>query len=68
MSDDMEAPSRKRIKLFDISKIKEFRIDPAEINNGLVIKILKKKLLERTIKDYSILNNYILFISKLSDK
>ena len=64
----MEAPSRKRIKLFDISKIKEFRIDPAEINNGLVIKILKKKLLERTIKDYSILNNYILFISKLSDK
>ena len=68
MSDEIGAPIRKRTKLLDMSKINEFHLDLAEINNDLIIKILKKQPFERTLQDYSILNDYILFLSKLSDK
>ena len=68
MSDEIGAPIRKRTKLLDMSKINEFHLDLAEINNELIIKILKKQPFERTLQDYSILNDYILFLSKLSDK
>ena len=68
MSDEIGGPTRKRAKLLDMSKINEFHLDLAEINNDLIIKILKKQPFERTLQDYSILNDYILFLSKLSDK
>ena len=61
-------PNRKRNKLMDLSKINDFRLDLAAITPELIINILTKQPSERELQDYSILNDYILFLSKLTDK
>ena len=68
MSKENPLSNRKRNKLLDMSKINEFHIDLASINADIVIDILKKQPFERELKDYSILNDYILFVSKLTEK
>ena len=60
--------NKKRSKLIDISRITEYHVDISALTSELIIEILKKQPFERDIKDYSILNEYILFISKLTDK
>ena len=60
--------SIKRNKLFDMSKIGDFHMEHSAISPELIIDILKKQFSERDLKDYSILNDYILFVSKLTEK
>ena len=52
----------------DMSRISEFHIDVAALTSELIIEILKKQPFQRDIQDYAILNEYILYISKLTDK
>ena len=60
--------NKKRNKLMDMSRISAFHIDIRAITSELIIEILKKQPFQRDIQDYAILNEYILYISKLSDK
>ena len=68
MSEENPLSNRKRNKVLDMSKINEFHLDIAAINADIIIEILKKQPNERELKDYSILNDYILIVSKLTEK
>ena len=43
-------------------------VDLQTITSDLIIEILKKNSNERELKDYSRLNDYLLFVSKLTEK
>ena len=65
---DVQNINKRRNKLLDLSGINEFHVDLQTITSDLIIEILKKNSNERELKDYSILNDYLLFVSKLTEK
>ena len=65
---DVQNLNKRRNKILDLSGINEFHVDLQTITSDLIIEILKKNSNERELKDYSILNDYLLFVSKLTEK
>ena len=59
---------KKRTRIIDIFKINEIHIELSKITPELVIETLKKQFYERELKDFAIINSYILFISKLTER
>lgn len=59
---------KNRKKALDLSQIKSFNINIRTITVEKIIKILNKPAEERDLEDYSILNTYILKISKITEK
>ena len=60
--------SEKKNSLFNKSQIPNYHMELTAINSELIIEILKKQPSERDTKEYSILNDYILLVSKLTEK
>ena len=68
MSDEILNINKKRNTAINLSQINEFQNARAAITSELVIDILKKQPFEKKPRDYSILNDYILFISKFTEQ
>ena len=55
-------------RIVDISRINDIHIELSKITPNLVIESLKKQFFEKEPRDYAIINNYLLYVSKLTDR
>ena len=60
--------NKRKNNRIDLSKIYENHIDTSLLTPENIINILKKLPYDRDLRDYSILNDYILTKSKLTEK
>ena len=59
---------KKGKKIVDLSKVNDIYIELSKITPDLVIETLKKQFFERELKDFAIINSYLLHISKLTER
>ena len=59
---------KKGKKIVDLSKVNDIYIELSTITPDLVIETLKKQFFERELKDFAIINSYLLHISKLTER
>ena len=59
---------KKRTRIIDIYKINDIHVELSKITPDLVIETLKKQFFERELKDFAIINSYLLYISKLTER
>ena len=60
--------NKRKNRIVDISRINDIHIELSKITPNLVIESLKKQFFEKEPRDYAIINNYLLYVSKLTDR
>ena len=60
--------NKRKSRIVDISRINDIHIELSKITPNLVIESLKKQFFEKEPRDYAIINNYLLYVSKLTDR
>ena len=60
--------NKRNNRIVDISRINDIHIELSKITPNLVIESLKKQFFEKEPRDYAIINNYLLYVSKLTDR